>query len=296
MPSPGFTLLSVPCLLINFVGKTPEQQREIFEEYLKKASRDALIHLRPKVYSEGSNSFLHAWIEELFSPLLYKHISMSLITVMTIHIINVYDKIGALRILNSKQETALELLLYSLSSLGDEIYDNEINKGFLLIIMEFCKLDHNSIELTFSREELSESKFYYSYYLDIHALNYCLKLNKPTHAKHFCFCIELAKHNIAREFFISVPPEQKTLLTEYASYVKEQIIDMYAYYAAIYMGSGTADKEDNLVRLRYLTGAHGLRPIRKRLTEYLVVKKDRIPLINWLDAFEMIEDFDVPLI
>jgi hypothetical protein len=288
MPSSNFTLLSVAWLQFNFVGKTPKQQRETFEKYLQKASRDALIHLSPNVYSEGSNSFLHAWIEALFSSSLYKHITMSLIAVMTMHIINVYYGIGALKILNSEKKTALELLL---SSLRGEIANKEINKGFLLIIMEFCKLDCRSNQITIAQSEFSP--FYYLYYQDTYALLHSLKSKEPIPIKGFHFCIELAKHNIASELFISVPPEQKTLLTQYARLVKIQITDMYAYYAAIYMGSGTSNEEDNLVRLRYLTGAYGLRPIRIRLVQYLVPKRNRISPGNFSDAFRMIENFDV---
>jgi len=41
-------------------------------------------------------------------------------------------------------------------------------------------------------------------------------------------------------------------------------------YAAFFQGSGSNLKGNDLARLRFLTGAHGLRPIRNRLVRYLV--------------------------
>lgn len=48
-------------------------------------------------------------------------------------------------------------------------------------------------------------------------------------------------------------------------------VDELALFAAIYMGTGTSTK-GKLVRLRHLTGAHGLRPIRVRIVGYGVDK------------------------
>jgi len=45
--------------------------------------------------------------------------------------------------------------------------------------------------------------------------------------------------------------------------------DFHACYEAFYKGSGRIEDGD-FVRLRFLTGAHGLRPIRVRLVSYLV--------------------------
>lgn len=48
-------------------------------------------------------------------------------------------------------------------------------------------------------------------------------------------------------------------------------LDQRATFSAIYQGSGTATdtaEDPKLVRLRHLTGAHGLRPIRVRIVEY----------------------------
>jgi len=47
-------------------------------------------------------------------------------------------------------------------------------------------------------------------------------------------------------------------------------------YAAFFGGTGCSIIDGNeLVRIRFLTGAHGLRPIRKRLIEYLVSDEER---------------------
>ena len=47
--------------------------------------------------------------------------------------------------------------------------------------------------------------------------------------------------------------------------------DERALFAAIYTGTGTSTEgEGKLVRLRHLTGAHGLRPIRVRIVGYMV--------------------------
>jgi hypothetical protein len=51
------------------------------------------------------------------------------------------------------------------------------------------------------------------------------------------------------------------------------IEDERALFTAIYLGTGTATEgEGKLVRLRHLTGAHGLRPIRIRIVGYGVDK------------------------
>jgi hypothetical protein len=55
-----------------------------------------------------------------------------------------------------------------------------------------------------------------------------------------------------------------------------------ACWVAFFGGSGTStvrgnDDEPRLVRARFLTGAHGLRPIRNRLVGYLVERKEYVP-------------------
>jgi len=47
------------------------------------------------------------------------------------------------------------------------------------------------------------------------------------------------------------------------------VADARALYAAIFQGSGTRVTSAELVRVRFLTGAHGLRPIRNRIVQYL---------------------------
>ena len=51
--------------------------------------------------------------------------------------------------------------------------------------------------------------------------------------------------------------------------------DARACFAALFEGSGSrlGSGEGRLVRVRYLTGAHGLRPIRVRLVAYLVAPR-----------------------
>ena len=68
---------------------------------------------------------------------------------------------------------------------------------------------------------------------------------------------------------------------EWCKYVPIHIIDgiksykkdMIALFVAIYLGSGTSTKKHDLCNVRFLTGAHGLRPIRIRLCNYLVFNK-----------------------
>lgn len=58
--------------------------------------------------------------------------------------------------------------------------------------------------------------------------------------------------------------------------------DARALYAAIYQGSGTmegTEEDPKLVRLRYLTGAHGLREIRVRVVAYLA-DREAVPFLR----------------
>ena len=67
----------------------------------------------------------------------------------------------------------------------------------------------------------------------------------------------------------SLPPQIKVNVVRYDELKAVHLQDVAALYTAFFSGRGVQEGTDGkLARVRYLTGAHGLRPIRFRLVVY----------------------------
>ena len=88
---------------------------------------------------------------------------------------------------------------------------------------------------------------------------------------HFFDAFEVGNLPAPVKQWLPLLPQPSQL--ELVMWLVARVTDARACYATFYQGSGWTGEE--LVRVRFLTNVHGLRPIRVRLVAYIVTKGAR---------------------
>ena len=241
-----------------------EGAQKSYRDFFVKISPDTLKRLYPEPFDDDSNNFLHGLMSQLDNYIWFRDISIPIMVEFILYTIGIYHKFDGLKIKNSRSLNALDILLENLSN--GIISNNELHHAYLRIIAEFCKYD-GYVATTGTRQ-------YVKYYIKASQL-FCLFFQNIQQNPKLLTTLDyfpVNKPDISYTCFHSLSCEQQHIVIEYINYMKECIKDLHAWYAAIYICSGRAIDKDDLVRVRFLTGASGLRPNRVRIAAYLVSK------------------------